>query len=113
MGDSSVRIRRGVRGVGPVILVAEAHLSVIEVEEPLVGDGDPVGVAADVVEHLVGAGEGWLRVDHPLRLPRRVQMRGHNGHVYPFVVSHAGSVHEAMLEVIATFRAGRAPKVTK
>jgi hypothetical protein len=63
-------------GGGPVILVAEAYVAVIDVEQPLVGDSDPVGVAADVVEHLSRAGERRLRVDHPLGVSRGLQVIG-------------------------------------
>jgi hypothetical protein len=44
--------------------------------KPMVGDGDPVGVTADVIEHLLRAGEGRFRVDDPLGLSRRLQMIG-------------------------------------
>ncbi|MFZ3264285.1 MAG: hypothetical protein WA172_09820, partial [Terriglobales bacterium] len=30
------------------------------------GDGDTVGVTAEIVEHILGAAEGWLGVDHPV-----------------------------------------------
>jgi hypothetical protein len=34
----------------------------------MVGDGDAVGVAGQVVEHMVGSAEGWLGVDDPVLL---------------------------------------------
>src|ERR1700752_1175057 len=34
----------------------------------MVGDGDAVGIAGQVVENLFGATEGWLGVDHPVLL---------------------------------------------
>ena len=52
----------------PVVLPAEADLSVGESDEPAVGDGDPVGVAAEIVEHLLRAAERALGVDHPVDL---------------------------------------------
>ena len=57
----------GLRAVRAVVLVAETHVPVVHVEQPVVGDGDPVGVAADVVQHLLRSGEGRLRVHDPLR----------------------------------------------
>ena len=48
------------------------NVAVVHVEQPLVGDRDAVGVPADVVEHLLGAREGRLCVDHPLGVPRRL-----------------------------------------
>ena len=32
----------------------------------MVGDGYAMGVAAQVVQHILGATEGWFGVDHPL-----------------------------------------------
>jgi hypothetical protein len=34
----------------------------------MVGDGDAVGIASQVVENIFGATEGWLGVDHPVLL---------------------------------------------
>ena len=59
-----------------VVGVAEAHGAVVEAAQALVGDGDPVGVAAEVVEDLFGAGEGSLRIDHPVGLAGRAEMLG-------------------------------------
>ena len=52
--------------VVPGVPPAEAHLSVLEAEEPSVGDGDPVGVAGQVLQHMFGSAERRLGVDHPL-----------------------------------------------
>ena len=32
----------------------------------MVGDGDAMGVAAQVLQNILGATEGWFRVDHPV-----------------------------------------------
>ena len=62
---------------GPaIVLVAEAHGAVVEAAQALVADGDPVRVAAEVVEDLLGAGEGSLRVDHPFGLAGRAEVVG-------------------------------------
>ena len=58
-----------VSGVPP----AEAHLSVVEAEQSSVGDGDAVGVAGQVLQHMFGSAEGRLGVDHPLSLAQRAQ----------------------------------------
>ena len=34
----------------------------------MVGDGDAMGVAGQVVENMFGAAEGWLGVDDPVLL---------------------------------------------
>jgi hypothetical protein len=45
---------------------AKAHLSVFEADEPSVRDGDPMSVAGQILQYVLGAAEGRLRVDHPL-----------------------------------------------
>ena len=57
-------------------------------------------VPTDVIEHLVGPGEGWLGVDHPVGLPGGLEM---GGKVLPIVegVECAGEVQLAGLERLA------------
>ncbi|ESY10731.1 hypothetical protein X751_30775 [Mesorhizobium sp. LNJC395A00] len=50
---------------GPIILPAETHRAILDIDEPVVGDGDAVRVAADVIEDLFGAGKWRLGVDDP------------------------------------------------
>ena len=45
---------------------AKSHLSLVEAEESSVGDGDAVGVAGQVLQHVFRTAEGRLGVDHPL-----------------------------------------------
>ena len=45
-----------------VVGVAEAHGAVVEAAQTLVADSDAVGITAEVVEDLFGAGEGSLRI---------------------------------------------------
>ena len=59
-----------------VVAPAEADLPVVEGEESVVGDGDAVSVAAEVVEDLLGAGEGGLGVDDPLGLAEGPEVAG-------------------------------------
>jgi hypothetical protein len=42
----------------------------------MVGDGDAVGVTAEIVEHILGAAEGWFGVDHPVFAKQRSQPGG-------------------------------------
>ena len=49
-----------------VVLVAESDLTVVEGDEPLVGDSDPMGVSGEVLEHLLGTTERGLGVNHPV-----------------------------------------------
>ena len=64
------------RAVAAVVGVAKAHRAVVEAAQTLVADGDPVGVATEVVEDLLGAGEGPLGVDDPFGLAGRAQVVG-------------------------------------
>ncbi len=105
--DAPDELRRGqghgllTRCVGTAVVgVAEPDLPRVEGEEPLVGDGDPMRVPTDVIEHLVGPGEGWLGVDHPVGLPGGLEM---GGKVLPIVegVECAGEVQLAGLERLA------------
>ena len=59
--------RQGAQAVAAlVILVAEGHLAVLQGHEPVVGDGDAVGIAGQVLEHMLGVLEGLFGVDDPL-----------------------------------------------
>ncbi len=51
-----------------VVLPAEAEAAVVEAENTLVGEGDAVGIAAQVLEDLFGAGEGAFGVYDPVIL---------------------------------------------
>jgi hypothetical protein len=42
--------------IGSIVLVAKAHVPVVDVEQPLVGDGAAMGIAADIVEYLLRTG---------------------------------------------------------
>jgi len=48
-----------------VVFPGEADLTIVEPPQPAVGDGDAMGVAAQIGQHLLGAGERTLGVDHP------------------------------------------------
>src|SRR5438128_7296805 len=52
-----------------VVFPGEAYLPVGEREEPAVGDGDAMSIAAEIGQHLFGAAEWWLGVDHPVEAP--------------------------------------------
>ena len=51
-----------------VILPAEGDLAVLESQQPVIGKGHFVGVAAQVVEHLGGTTEGRFGINDPLGL---------------------------------------------
>ena len=56
-----------------VVLPAEGDTALVQGDQPAVGDRDAVGVARQVGQHRLGAGEGPLGVDHPLALAQRRQ----------------------------------------
>jgi hypothetical protein len=57
-----------------IVLISEAHLTVFDVQQAVVRDGYAVGVAADVIQHFFGSGEGRLGIDNPVRLTERLQV---------------------------------------
>ena len=50
-----------------VVLPAKLDPAVAVVDEAIIGQRDAVGIPPEVVEHLLGAGEGPLRIDDPVR----------------------------------------------
>ena len=60
-----------VSGVAP----AKAHLAVVEIEEPAVGDGNAMSVAGQVLQHMLGSAEGWLGIDDPFLVAQGGEQR--------------------------------------
>jgi hypothetical protein len=48
-----------------IILPAEGDLVVLESDEPMVGDGDAMGIAAEIAEDMMGAAKRGFGIDHP------------------------------------------------
>ena len=48
-----------------VVLPAEGHIAVDEVDQPVVGDCHPMRVAGQIVENVLRSAEGWLGIDDP------------------------------------------------
>ena len=42
----------------------------------MVGDGDAVGIAAEILQHVLGSAEGWFGVDDPVFAEERAQPGG-------------------------------------
>jgi hypothetical protein len=51
-------------------------VAIVHVEQSVIGDRHTVRVAADVLQDLVGPGEGWFRIHDPVGLPGGLEMRG-------------------------------------
>ena len=58
-----------------VILPAERYLSSGEADQTMVGDGDTVGVAGQVMKHVLRTAERRLRVHHPVLTEKRSKKR--------------------------------------
>ena len=79
--DELVRLQRHDLGLAAVavVLPSEADLSVIEPNQAAVGDGDAMGVAAEIAEHLLGAGERRLGVDDPVDAGQVIEASSEGG----------------------------------
>ena len=49
-----------------VIAPSERHIAVAKIHESVVGDGDAVGIASQIVQDLVWSAEGRLGIDDPV-----------------------------------------------
>jgi hypothetical protein len=59
-----------------VVFPAKCDATVSHGQESMIGDGDAVGVACQIVEHILGSAEGAFAVDDPLLTKERSQERG-------------------------------------
>src|SRR3954464_6013784 len=64
---------------GAVVLPAEADATILAREQTAVGEGDPVRVAAEIVENLPGPAERSLGIDDPFDAAQRLDMRAKRG----------------------------------
>jgi hypothetical protein len=77
-------LAEGVVVVGP----PKGDLAVIERQQALVADGDAVGIAAEVFQHMSGSAEGRLGINHPFFLFEGSQEWGEGaGIAQPFQIS--------------------------
>lgn len=53
----------------PVILPAKTHLAVVGGDEPMVGEGDAMGITAEILKHLPGSAKRGLGIDNPIGFP--------------------------------------------
>src|ERR1039457_3112556 len=59
-----------------VVFPTEVDVAVGNGQEPMIGDGDAVGVACQIVEHILRSAKGAFAVDDPLLTKERSQERG-------------------------------------
>jgi hypothetical protein len=76
--DELVGIERHQFGLAVLAIVfpGEADLAIKERDQPAVGDGDAMGVAAEITQHLFGATERRLGIDDPFDVPELVEPGG-------------------------------------
>ena len=70
----------GVAGVA-VIFPLEGDLAIFEGQQTLVGDGHAVGVAAEILQHVVRSAEGGFGVNHPFLVFEGSQVAGKSARV--------------------------------
>ena len=68
MNSSAERVMSFLLIVVAVVPPVELDLPVFDIHDSMIGNRDPVGVAADVVHHLLGSGEGRFGVDDPFHV---------------------------------------------
>src|SRR5437764_14549561 len=61
-------------GILPIIFPVKADTAVLEFDQPAVGDRHPMGVAAEIGEHLLSTAEWSFGVYHPIPGAQRGQM---------------------------------------
>ena len=66
MNSSGVEPHDLCRAVLAIVLPGEGDMIVVECDEPAVGDGDAMGVAAEIGQDLCGSAEGPLGVNDPV-----------------------------------------------
>src|SRR5713101_930363 len=57
-----------------VIAPVELNLPVFDIHDPMIGNRDPVRVAAEVIHHLLGSGERRFGVDDPFHIAHGIEM---------------------------------------
>ena len=57
-----------------IVSPVEFHMTTFDIDDPMIGDGDPVRVAADVIHHLLWSGEGRFSVNNPFQISHWLQM---------------------------------------
>lgn len=63
----------------PIVLPRRAHLAVGKRDQPTVGDGDAMRIAAEISQHLFGPAEWRLGIDHPVGPSQLIEAPGERG----------------------------------
>lgn len=70
--------------LGPVVPPAESDFAISDVGDSVVGDGDPMGISAEIVEDLLWTAERLLGIDDPLVTTGLANPRGIAARVLQF-----------------------------
>src|SRR5438270_7232278 len=79
MNSSAPRVITFLLVVVAIILPAEADPALGKTDQAAVGDGDAMGIAAEIIEHLLGSAERALGVDDPANGAQRPQPGSEGG----------------------------------
>jgi len=55
---------------------AKGNLAVRQCDQAMVGDGDAMSIAAEILQDVLGSAEGWFGVDDPVFAEERTQPGG-------------------------------------
>jgi len=61
-----------------IIFPAKGNLVMLEGQQAVVGDGDAMGVAGEIAQHMMGSAEGWLGIDDPVLTEQGTQEGAEN-----------------------------------
>lgn len=67
---------------GCIVPPTKRDVAAIEGNETVIGDGDTMGVAPEVTDHLLGAAEGGLGIDNPVLAKERSEKRREAGWLF-------------------------------
>jgi len=54
-----------------IVFPAKRDSIILERHQSMVGDGDAVRIAGEIVQNMLGTAEGWLGIDDPVLLEER------------------------------------------
>ena len=49
-----------------IVFPAKRDSIILERHQPMVGDGDAVRIASEIVQNMLGTAKGWLGIDDPV-----------------------------------------------
>ncbi len=59
-----------------IIFPSKRHVSIGHIDKAMIGDGDAVGVAGQIMQHVFRSAEWFLRIDDPVLAEQRAQKSG-------------------------------------